>query len=56
FCAPGFILSAKALLDKTPHPNLDEIKKSLDGHICRCGGYLKIFEAIKQVGESNPKQ
>ncbi|MFA6379328.1 MAG: (2Fe-2S)-binding protein, partial [Candidatus Omnitrophota bacterium] len=32
FCAPGFILSAKALLDKTPHPNLDEIKKSLDGH------------------------
>jgi carbon-monoxide dehydrogenase small subunit len=52
FCAPGFILSAKALLDQKPKPNLDEIRKSLDGHICRCGGYLKIFEAIKQAGES----
>lgn len=50
FCAPGFILSTKALLDKNPDPHLDEIKQALDGHICRCGGYLKIFEAVKQAG------
>jgi carbon-monoxide dehydrogenase small subunit len=51
FCAPGFILSAKALLDANPAPTLDEIKKSLDGHICRCAGYLKIFEAIDDAGK-----
>ncbi len=51
FCAPGFILSTKALLDKNPSPNLDEIKKSLDGHICRCGGYLKIFDAVKDASK-----
>jgi carbon-monoxide dehydrogenase small subunit len=51
FCAPGFILSAKALLDKNPEPSLDEIKRSLDGHVCRCGGYLKIFDAIQAAGE-----
>lgn len=53
FCAPGFILSAKALLDHNPSPSLDEIKKSLDGHVCRCGGYLKIFDAIKQAAQSS---
>ena len=51
FCAPGFILSTKSLLDKNPSPNLNEIKKSLDGHICRCGGYLKIFDAVKDASE-----
>ena len=51
FCAPGFILSTKALLDKNPEPNLEEIKKSLDGHICRCGGYLKIFDAVKDASK-----
>ncbi len=51
FCAPGFILSAKALLDSNQNPTLDEIKKSLDGHICRCGGYLKIFDAVQEAGE-----
>ncbi len=57
FCAPGFILSAKALLDQKPNPSLEEIKKSLDGHVCRCGGYLKIFEAIKDAGEKmNPHE
>ena len=51
FCAPGFILSSKVLLDKNPKPTLDEIKKTLDGHLCRCGGYLRIFDAVKQAGE-----
>ncbi|MDD3374917.1 MAG: (2Fe-2S)-binding protein [Candidatus Omnitrophica bacterium] len=51
FCAPGFILSTKSLLNRNPKPNLDEIKKSLDGHICRCGGYLKIFDAVKDASQ-----
>ncbi|MDP8266752.1 MAG: (2Fe-2S)-binding protein [Candidatus Aceula meridiana] len=51
FCAPGFILSTKALLDENPRPDLDEIKKSLDGHLCRCGGYLKIFDAIEDAAK-----
>jgi len=51
FCAPGFVLSAKALLDENPTPNRDEIKKSLDGHLCRCGGYLKIFDAIEDAAK-----
>ncbi len=51
FCAPGFILSAKALLDKNPDPDLEEIKKTFDGHICRCGGYLKIFDAVKDAAQ-----
>lgn len=51
FCAPGFILSTKFLLGRNSKPTLDDIKKSLDGHICRCGGYLKIFDAIKDASE-----
>jgi aldehyde oxidoreductase len=46
FCIPGMIISAKALLDKTLNPTLDEIKKALKGNICRCTGYVKIFDAV----------
>lgn len=47
FCTPGMILSAKALLDKNPNPTEDEIKKAVEGNLCRCTGYVKIIEAIK---------
>ncbi len=47
FCIPGMVISAKALLDKTASPSLDEIKKALRGNICRCTGYIKIYEAIQ---------
>lgn len=47
FCTPGMILSAKALLDKNPNPTEDEIKRAVDGNLCRCTGYVKIIEAIK---------
>lgn len=51
FCIPGMIMSSKALLDKNSEPSQEEIVNALDGNICRCAGYLKIFEAIRQAGE-----
>ncbi len=47
FCTPGMILSAKTLLDKNPNPTEDEIKRAIEGNLCRCTGYIKIIEAIK---------
>ena len=47
FCTPGMILSAKALLDKNPNPTEGEIKKAIDGNLCRCTGYVKIIEAVQ---------
>ena len=49
FCTPGMILSAKALLDRNPHPNEDEIRHALSGNLCRCTGYSKIVKAITAV-------
>jgi aerobic-type carbon monoxide dehydrogenase small subunit (CoxS/CutS family) len=47
YCTPGFLLAARALLDTNPSPTRDEIKESLSGNLCRCTGYLKIFEAVE---------
>ncbi|MBP1731658.1 MAG: pcmS [Deltaproteobacteria bacterium] len=47
FCTPGMILTAKALLEKNPHPTDKEIRDAISGNICRCTGYAKIVEAIK---------
>ena len=46
FCTPGMILSASALLKKTLSPSEEEIRKALEGHLCRCTGYNKIVEAV----------
>ena len=51
FCTPGMLMSAKALLDKNPHPTEVEIKKALEGNICRCTGYIPIIEAIRNVSK-----
>ncbi len=50
FCIPGMIMSATALLEKNPTPSRQDIEYALDGNICRCAGYLKIFDAIKDAG------
>lgn len=50
FCTPGQILSAYALLLENSSPSEAEIKKALDGNICRCTGYKKIIEAVKLAG------
>lgn len=47
FCTPGMILSAKALLDQTLQPTREQIKKALDGNLCRCTGYVRIAEAVE---------
>ena len=47
FCTPGLILSAKALLDKNPDPTEEEIRRALNGVICRCTGYVRAVKAVK---------
>jgi aerobic-type carbon monoxide dehydrogenase small subunit (CoxS/CutS family) len=47
YCTPGFLLTAKALLDSNPKPTLPQIREALAGNICRCTGYVKIFEAVE---------
>ncbi|MEP6995252.1 MAG: (2Fe-2S)-binding protein [Acidobacteriota bacterium] len=47
YCTPGILLTAKALLAAKPKPSLDDIKEALAGNLCRCTGYIKIFEAVE---------
>ena len=51
FCTPGFVLSAKALLETTPHPDAAEIAAGLSGHICRCGSYPNIIRAVRRAAD-----
>jgi aerobic-type carbon monoxide dehydrogenase small subunit (CoxS/CutS family) len=47
YCTPGFLLTAKALLEANPKPTREEIKEALAGNLCRCTGYIKILEAVE---------
>ena len=47
YCTPGILLTAQALLAKKPRPSRDEIKDALAGNLCRCTGYIKIYEAVE---------
>ena len=49
YCTPGMLMSSTALLRKNPKPTEDEIRKGLQGNICRCTGYWNIFEAVKEA-------
>jgi xanthine dehydrogenase YagT iron-sulfur-binding subunit len=51
FCTPGFLLASTALLNKTPHPTLDQIKEGLSGNLCRCGNFAKIYQAVDQTSK-----
>jgi aerobic-type carbon monoxide dehydrogenase small subunit (CoxS/CutS family) len=50
YCTPGMLMSATALLRTNPSPTDEQIKKALQGNICRCTGYWNIFEAVKAAG------
>jgi aerobic-type carbon monoxide dehydrogenase small subunit (CoxS/CutS family) len=47
YCTPGILLTAKAMLEQTPRPSREEIREALAGNLCRCTGYIKIYEAVE---------
>jgi carbon-monoxide dehydrogenase small subunit len=49
YCTPGVLLTAKAFLEKNPHPSREAIREALAGNLCRCTGYTKILEAVEMV-------
>jgi carbon-monoxide dehydrogenase small subunit len=51
YCTPGMLVTAKALLDQTDSPRRDQIVEALSGNLCRCTGYVKIFEAVELAAE-----
>jgi len=52
YCTPGMLLSAKALLDRSPHPGTAEIEQALSGNLCRCTGYAKIVKAVQRAAQA----
>lgn len=56
YCTPGFIVTAKALLDRNPSPTVDEIKEALAGNLCRCGTYPQHIKAVKEAADILQKE
>ncbi len=52
FCTPGMLISAYALLKENPKPTADEVKKAIEGNLCRCTGYVNIIKAIIHASQS----
>jgi carbon-monoxide dehydrogenase small subunit len=52
FCTPGMLMSAKGLLNRNPAPSEEEIRRAIEGNLCRCTGYEPIVRAIKKAGEN----
>lgn len=50
YCTSGMIMTAAALLERTPHPNEAQIRSALDGNLCRCGTHLRVIRAVAAVG------
>ena len=53
YCTPGMLMSATALLEHTPQPSEEEIRRAIQGNICRCTGYVNIVEAIKAAARGD---
>ncbi len=51
YCTPGFMIATKALLDRNPNPTMEEIREALSGNLCRCTGYMQIYESVKYALE-----
>jgi carbon-monoxide dehydrogenase small subunit len=54
YCTPGMLMSATALLRQNPSPTEDEIRKALQGNLCRCTGYVNIVEAVQSAAKGGP--
>jgi aerobic-type carbon monoxide dehydrogenase small subunit (CoxS/CutS family) len=54
WCIPGFVVAVRSLLDENPAPSERDAKEALAGNLCRCGSYLKIFDAVQQAAAVNP--
>ena len=52
FCTPGLVVATVDLLESNPSPTDDEIREALSGNLCRCTGYAKIFDAVRQAAAS----
>jgi xanthine dehydrogenase YagT iron-sulfur-binding subunit len=52
YCTPGFVTACKAFLDENPNPSLDDVKRGLDGNICRCGTYIGVFQAALSAAKA----
>ena len=52
-CTPGMILASIQLLSRCPQPDIDQIREGLAGNLCRCTGYMRIFEAVENVSRQN---
>ena len=52
YCTPGILVTARALLDRNPQPTRAEIAEALSGNLCRCTGYLQIFEAVEAAADA----
>ena len=53
YCSPGIVISAKAMFDENPTPDDETIKLQMDGNLCRCTGYEKIWKALKKISFNN---
>ncbi|HZU86006.1 MAG TPA: (2Fe-2S)-binding protein [Anaerolineaceae bacterium] len=51
FCTPGILISARALLNRNPHPSEADIREALVGNLCRCTGYFRIIDAVKKAAD-----
>jgi aerobic-type carbon monoxide dehydrogenase small subunit (CoxS/CutS family) len=55
FCSPGMMLASTALLNATPNASREQIMEALEGHICRCTGYVKILDAVESVANGGSR-
>ena len=51
FCTPGLVVAVADLLERVPDPTDDEVREALSGNVCRCTGYVKIFDAVRLAAE-----
>lgn len=52
-CTPGMVLASLQLLERCPNPSFEEIREGLSGNLCRCTGYMRIFEAVRNFAQQS---